>query len=45
MFERRGDEPDRNEPQGDDTEPMDAPADGPDPADKGDSSQDQPGSD
>jgi hypothetical protein len=39
-MERRGDEPDR-QPQ-EDTQPMDAPADGPDPADKGDSSQDEP---
>ena len=39
-MERRGDEPDHENPQ-DDTQEM-APADGPDPADKGDTSQDEP---
>ena len=43
MSERRGDEADAERPQ-EDTQPMDTPADGPDPADKGDTSQDEPGS-
>ena len=41
MTERRGDEGDAREPQ-EDTQPMEVPADGPDPADKGDTSQDEP---
>ncbi|HYI44544.1 MAG TPA: hypothetical protein VE174_03670 [Actinomycetota bacterium] len=39
-MERRGDEPDR-QPQ-DETQPTEAPVDGPDAADSGDSSQDEP---
>ena len=42
MTERRGDEADQQDPQ-EDTQPIEAPADGPDPADKGDTSQDEPG--
>ena len=40
-MERRGDEAAEQEPQGDE-QPVESPADGPDPADKGDSSQDEP---
>ena len=41
MSERRGDEGDAR-PSLEDTQPMESPADGPDPADKGDTSQDEP---
>ena len=40
-MERRGDEPNGQQPQ-EDTQEIDAPADGPDAADEGDSSQDEP---
>jgi hypothetical protein len=41
-MERRGDEPDQG-PQ-EDTQEIEAPADGPDPADQGETSQDEPAS-
>jgi hypothetical protein len=41
MTERRGDEPDEQQPQ-EDTQPMEVPADGPDPAAGGETSQDEP---
>lgn len=41
-MERRGDEADEQKPQ-EDTQPMESPADGPNPADdRGDTSQDEP---